>query len=56
MKFRSFGFKIKNLTDYLRDDLLVDPIFVFNITTETTELKLDNPRFYHLLKNVKVGN
>ena len=31
--FQSFGFEIKNLTDYLRDNLLVDPFFVFNIHT-----------------------
>ena len=37
-EFCLFGFQIKNLIDYLRDDLLVDPFFIFNLINERVEI------------------
>lgn len=44
-----FGCEIKCLMDYLRENLLVNLFFVFNIITETIEIKLDKIRLFHIL-------
>ena len=46
--FCSFGFEIKKLINYLRDNLLVDQFSIFNILTERIEIRLDNPRYYYV--------
>ena len=44
-----FGCEIKCLMNYFRENLLDDVFFVFNIITQTIEIKLDNIRLFHIL-------